>query len=100
MRTDIHASSGIRTHDPSVRASEGVSCLDRAATVIGYVNYRTYNFQTINPGCFYTRHKFTNNMSTIVKPFVKVTIERVAFLFRVWKDLSSNLGSDTGHPEA
>jgi hypothetical protein len=28
--TDIHASSGIRTHDPSVRASE-----DRAASVIG-----------------------------------------------------------------
>jgi hypothetical protein len=28
--TDIHASSGIRTHDPSVRKGE-----DRAATVIG-----------------------------------------------------------------
>jgi hypothetical protein len=32
--TDIYASSGIRTHDPSVRASED-NALDRAATVIG-----------------------------------------------------------------
>jgi hypothetical protein len=31
--TDIHALSGIRTHDPSVRASEDRSGLDRAATV-------------------------------------------------------------------
>jgi hypothetical protein len=29
MRTDIHASSGIRTHDPSVRAGEDISCLRR-----------------------------------------------------------------------
>jgi hypothetical protein len=27
MHTDIHASSGIRTHDASVRAGEGGSCL-------------------------------------------------------------------------
>jgi hypothetical protein len=27
MHTDIHASSGIRTHDPSVRAGEDGSCL-------------------------------------------------------------------------
>jgi hypothetical protein len=34
--TDIHALSGIRTHDPSVRAREDSSCLrPRAATVIG-----------------------------------------------------------------
>jgi hypothetical protein len=26
LHTDIHASSGIRTHDPSVRASEDSSC--------------------------------------------------------------------------
>jgi hypothetical protein len=26
-RTDFHASSGIRTHDPSVRAGEDISCL-------------------------------------------------------------------------
>jgi hypothetical protein len=26
-RTDIHASSGIRTHDPSVREDEDISCL-------------------------------------------------------------------------
>jgi hypothetical protein len=32
--TDIHASSGIRTHDPSVRANEDSSCL-RPATVMG-----------------------------------------------------------------
>jgi hypothetical protein len=30
--TNIHASSGIRTHDPSVSAGE-----DRAATMIGYI---------------------------------------------------------------
>jgi hypothetical protein len=36
--TDIHALSGIQTHDLSVRASEDsswVHALDRAATVIG-----------------------------------------------------------------
>jgi hypothetical protein len=33
--TDIHASSGIRTHDPSVREGKRVHALDRAATVIG-----------------------------------------------------------------
>jgi hypothetical protein len=27
MHTDIHASSGIRTHEPSVRAGEDSSCL-------------------------------------------------------------------------
>jgi hypothetical protein len=31
---DIHALSGIRTHDPSVRASEVVHALDRAAAII------------------------------------------------------------------
>jgi hypothetical protein len=34
-QTYIHASSGIRTHDPSVRAAEDISCLRRAATAIG-----------------------------------------------------------------
>jgi hypothetical protein len=29
MHTDIHALSGIRTHDPSIRASEDSSCLRR-----------------------------------------------------------------------
>jgi hypothetical protein len=33
--TDIHALSGIRTHDPSVRASEDSSCLRPRGTVIG-----------------------------------------------------------------
>jgi hypothetical protein len=33
--TDIHALSGIRTHDPSIAAGEEGSCLDREATVIG-----------------------------------------------------------------
>jgi hypothetical protein len=33
--SDIHAFSGIRTHDPSIRVSEDSSCLDRAATVVG-----------------------------------------------------------------
>jgi hypothetical protein len=36
MQTDIRTSSGIRTHDPSVWASEDGSCLrPRKATVIG-----------------------------------------------------------------
>jgi hypothetical protein len=34
--TDIHALSGIQSHDPSVRARESVHALDRAATVIGF----------------------------------------------------------------
>jgi hypothetical protein len=33
--TNIHASSGIRTHDSSLRASEDGSCLRSRATVIG-----------------------------------------------------------------
>jgi hypothetical protein len=39
--TDIHASSGIRSHDPSLRASEA---LDRAATVIGASIFRASLF--------------------------------------------------------
>jgi hypothetical protein len=35
MHTEIHASSGIRTYDPSVPAGETVHSLDGAATVIG-----------------------------------------------------------------
>jgi hypothetical protein len=37
MQTTIHALKGIQTHDPSVRASEEISALDRAATVMGKV---------------------------------------------------------------
>jgi hypothetical protein len=33
--TDIHALNGIRTHNPSVRASKEIHALDWAATVIG-----------------------------------------------------------------
>jgi hypothetical protein len=40
--TDIHALSGIRTHGPSVRASEYVDALDRAATVIS-ISYEYSN---------------------------------------------------------
>jgi hypothetical protein len=36
MQTDIHALSGIRTHDPRVRAREDSHALEGAATVIGY----------------------------------------------------------------
>jgi hypothetical protein len=36
--TDIYASSGIRNDGPSVRAGEGGSRLNRAATVIGQKN--------------------------------------------------------------
>jgi hypothetical protein len=39
LHTDIHASSGIRTQDPSVRTGEEVHVLDSAATVIGYENH-------------------------------------------------------------
>jgi hypothetical protein len=35
-QTDIHASSGIRTDDPSVRVSEDSHALERSATVIGF----------------------------------------------------------------
>jgi hypothetical protein len=38
--TDIHALSGIRSHDPSVRASEDSSC---AATVIGITKLQQSN---------------------------------------------------------
>jgi hypothetical protein len=34
-RIDVHASSGIRTQGPSVRAGEDFHALDRAASVIG-----------------------------------------------------------------
>jgi hypothetical protein len=37
INEDIHASSGIRTQDPSVRAGETVHALDRAEAVIGWV---------------------------------------------------------------
>jgi hypothetical protein len=40
MHIDIHAWSGIRTHDPSVREIEDSSC---AATVIG-IFYTLYPF--------------------------------------------------------
>jgi hypothetical protein len=33
--TDIHASSGIRTHDPNVERAKTIHALDGAATVIG-----------------------------------------------------------------
>jgi hypothetical protein len=43
MHTDIHALSGIRTHDPRVRASVDSSSLrPRAATVIGPIHTYTY----------------------------------------------------------
>jgi hypothetical protein len=37
--SDILALSGIRTHDPSIRASKTVHALDSAATVIGIANF-------------------------------------------------------------
>jgi hypothetical protein len=40
MHTDIYALSGIRNHDPSVRAVKTVHALDRAATVIGSSNLK------------------------------------------------------------
>jgi hypothetical protein len=35
MQTDIHAFSGIETHEPSVRASEDISCLRLRGHCIG-----------------------------------------------------------------
>jgi hypothetical protein len=49
INADIHALSGIRTHDPNVRAREIVHVFNSAATVIGQSeeitvkNYNTYN---------------------------------------------------------
>jgi hypothetical protein len=43
--TNIHALSGIRNHDPSVRASDDSSCLYRAATLIGSRPTREYIIQ-------------------------------------------------------
>jgi hypothetical protein len=42
--TNIHALSGIRTHDPSVRASEDSYGLDRSATVTGLLSYTVIYF--------------------------------------------------------
>jgi hypothetical protein len=40
--------SGIRTHVPGVRASEDISCLDRAATVIGKIfHYGSVNYYAL-----------------------------------------------------
>jgi hypothetical protein len=53
----MHASSGIRTHDSSVRAGEDGSC--RAATVIGlFGDVKAYNPLEVHGrsggmGCFY-----------------------------------------------
>jgi hypothetical protein len=46
--TNMHALSGIRNHDPSVRASEDSSCFrprgycDRPSTLHRYTNYQLY----------------------------------------------------------
>jgi hypothetical protein len=45
---DIHASSVIRTHDPSVRASKDSSAFYRAATVISTLVLRTKKTVSIN----------------------------------------------------
>jgi hypothetical protein len=41
MRTNIHASSGFRTHKPSVWSGEEFHALDWATTVIGFLFLRT-----------------------------------------------------------
>jgi hypothetical protein len=45
--TDIHALSGIRTHDPTVRAGEDGSNLDCAATIIGWICMSTCIYECI-----------------------------------------------------
>jgi hypothetical protein len=37
MHTDIHASSGIRTHDPNFERAKTVHALDRVNNVIGFI---------------------------------------------------------------
>jgi hypothetical protein len=46
----MHVLSGIRTHNPSVRASENSSCLRRAATMIGKTECYEYISQNRNVG--------------------------------------------------
>jgi hypothetical protein len=42
MRKNIHALSGIRINDPQCSSERRRHALDRAATVIGYGNYRVF----------------------------------------------------------
>jgi hypothetical protein len=44
---NIHALSGIRTHDPSVRASEDIHALERSATVTGQGQIYLYIYQLV-----------------------------------------------------
>jgi hypothetical protein len=66
--TDIHALSGIRTHDPSVRASEDSSCLrprghcDRLASERAKTVHASDRAATVTGGhypspCFYLKHR-------------------------------------------
>jgi hypothetical protein len=48
---NIHALSEIRTHDPSVRASEGSPCFRRAATVTGLQRSTAHKFNTDTRNC-------------------------------------------------
>jgi hypothetical protein len=58
INTNVHALTGIRTHDPSVRVAEAVHDLNRAATVIGsqtlltHLNTRQRGLHTYRPRPF------------------------------------------------
>jgi hypothetical protein len=43
MQTNIYALSGIRTHDPSVPASEDIYALDHAATLRCVADYECWD---------------------------------------------------------
>jgi hypothetical protein len=58
MRTDILASRGVRTHDPSVRV--GVHALDPAATVIGGDKTDCSNYQVLS--ILSNSHKSSSNI--------------------------------------
>jgi hypothetical protein len=69
MHTDIHALSGIRTHDPSVRAGEDGACLRPSGHVIG----PKYVYTNI-----YSGHNF---LRLYTVKFIDVTNEHALFVF-------------------
>jgi hypothetical protein len=47
MQTNIHALSGIRTHDPSVRAGEDISCISPCGHCDRHVYIKTLKHVTV-----------------------------------------------------
>jgi hypothetical protein len=80
-QADIHASSRIRTHDPSVWVAKTFRALDRGATVIG-PHWTKTRVQMLPLSAF----------SSAVWP--NVVIDE-----HIWGVESSSLGPETGNPE-